>query len=69
MYDGNVKTKILIQLYGNWRDLEDRLAHSVSSTNLLSKKMATEFGFTSKVFPAEKEQKLLPQFSSGDGRF
>ena len=31
--------------------------------------MATESGFASKVFPAEKKQKLPLQFGYGDGRF
>ena len=69
MYENFVKTKILIQYQWNWRGLKDRLDHSVESTNLLSRKMATETGFASKVFPAEKKQKLPPQFGSGGGRF
>ena len=64
-----VYTEILIQLYGNWRGLKGRLAHSTASTNLLSPKMATESGLLPKVFPAENKQKLSFQFGSGDGRF
>ena len=64
-----VKTKILIQRQGNWQGSKDRLAHSVASTNLLLQKMATESTFASRVFPAEKKQKLPLQFGFGDERF
>ena len=40
-----------------------------ASTNLLSRKMETEYNFASKVFPAEKTQKLPLQIVSGGGRF
>ena len=69
MYNDIVKTKILIQSQWNWRGLKDLLAHSVASTNLLSRKMAMKSGFTSKVFPAKKKQKLAVHFGSGDERF
>ena len=49
--------------------LKYRLALRVASTILLSQKMTTESGFASKVFPAEKKQKLQPQFSYGGGKF
>ena len=69
MYDDIVKTRILMRRWRNQRGLRDRLAHNVASTNLLSRKMATESGFVSKVFPAEEKQKLPLQFGSGDGKF
>ena len=69
MYDEIVKKKNLIQRLWNWRGLKGRLAHSVALTNLLLQKMVTESGFASKVFPAEKKQKLPLQFRYGDGRF
>ena len=63
MYDDIVKTK------DNGVALKDQLALRVTSTISLSPKMATDSGFASKVFPAEKKQKLLLQFGCGDGRF
>ena len=42
---------------------------SVASTNLLLPKMLSESGFASKIFPAERQQKLPLQFGSGDERF
>ena len=49
MYEDFVKTKILKQRSGNWPRLKDRLVQSVTTINLLSRKMATEFSFASKV--------------------
>ena len=47
----------------------DGVPLSVASTSSLSQKMATEFGFASKAFPAEKNQRLLLQFGYGDESF
>ena len=70
MYDDIVKTKILIQHWGIWRGLKHQPAYSVASTNVLSRKMATEAGFTTfKIFPSGKNQKLPLQFGSGGRRF